>query len=372
MNDIEGAGLNVSALDELESMSQNDGTGVSKDDGTKDYATGYVVIIRKLMELESKVTNTSSTLLDVKNMIIDLSHNLSTLNDTIRALKDENMQLATKIQVISEKQDTVIATTSTYNENVSDIIDFESPSSSHTRQVSSTVPACIIRSFWHRHYPKEDEMGVEMNYLRAVCDAIFPKLQPKIKSDLGILLSKYIDNYEHNSNVGNDMMIVLCTEQTVAYSEARIAIVKTMKLLGTKYAFMVPQRLAYLLSRTVSMVQAKIMILSTPRVDEIIGVGEGFDAISYNLINQPKVRKGLKLLNERNATKSTIQQFIKCVATGRIENDGKMGIMNTGSLSNQKPLFPDQSIPSDTTIPTKSTIGYSNSKLAALKKETRR
>ena len=222
-----------------------------QDDGSRDYAIGYVVIIQKLMHLDAKISTNYSVMLDVKNMIIDLGHTVSKLNDTVATLRDENIQLKVKIQEISEKQDTVVTATSVYGKDVDDIVESQSSSSTHTRQVSSTVPACVIRSFWQKHHSGKD-MEVEIKYLRSVCESIFPKLQPKVKSDLGILLSKYIDNYEHNSNGGNYMMMVLCGNQNLTLSEGRTAIIKTMKSIGTKYAFMVPRKMALLLSRTES------------------------------------------------------------------------------------------------------------------------
>ena len=331
--------LNISALDPLDS------TTSAGDDHTRDYAAGYAVIIKKLMDLGVVTSASSSAILETKNMVIDLAHNISTLNETVAALKEENVRLVAKMQAVSDKQDTVVTATSTYDRSIDDILETESKSSTHTRQVSSTVPACIIRSFWYKHNPDTD-MGVDMKYLRPLCDSVFPKLESQVKSQLGVLLSKHIDNYEHNVNVGDNMMMVLCSKTDVTLSDGRIAIIRTMRLLGTSYAFMLPRALACLLSRVEVMDNCAVRIVKAPRMDEIIGLGEGYDVVATKLIDQPKVRKGIKRLNSSNATKATIKSFIKCIAAGRVQNDGKMLAVPGVGHKAARPLFPAQGAPS--------------------------
>ena len=80
---------------------------------------------------------------------------------------------------------------------VDDVTGDDAASGIHTRQVSDAVPACIIRSLWQRHFPNDD-IGVDVKYLRSVCEVIFPKLDEssKLKSHLGTVLSKYDDKFE--------------------------------------------------------------------------------------------------------------------------------------------------------------------------------
>lgn len=122
----------------------------------------------------------------------------------------------------------MIATTSIFDQNIDDIVESQASCSSHTRQVSSTAPACIIRSCWYKHYPQND-LEVTIEYLKSVCDCIFPKLEPRINSLLGSMLSKHIDTYEHNSDIDNHMMMVLYSGQDVVLSEGRNAIIRTLK-----------------------------------------------------------------------------------------------------------------------------------------------
>ena len=105
MNDIERNDLNISALGEPGSTVQDDDdTTTQSDDVTKDYAAGYTVIIQRLLDLNTKATNSYAVMQDVKNMVIDLAHSVSKLNDTVAVLKDENVLLRTNIQEISRKQ----------------------------------------------------------------------------------------------------------------------------------------------------------------------------------------------------------------------------------------------------------------------------
>lgn len=91
--------------------------------------------------------------------------------------------------------------------------------------------------------------------------------------------------------------------------------------------------------------QAKIMLLKTPRVDEMIGAGEGLDVIAMSLINQTKVRKGLKMIHDNNSIKATIKRFLKSIAAGTLEHNGKMHALPNANSSSVKPLFPSNEQP---------------------------
>ena len=79
MPEDEEANLNVSTLDTSQYTVESDQTTSIGDDATKDHAAGYTFIIKKLMDLSAETLTNSATLLDVKNMVIDLAHGVSTL-----------------------------------------------------------------------------------------------------------------------------------------------------------------------------------------------------------------------------------------------------------------------------------------------------
>jgi hypothetical protein len=245
----------------------------SEVDGSTDYAAGYVVVIQKLAHITAKLDlkSNDSDVQDVKAMVIDMAHVVSRLVDTTQTLIAEITHLKSKIQTIYEKQDAVVASITNFDANGSNIVTQEGPSSSHTRQVSTTVPACVIRSCWQYNNSNE-VMGVTMKYLRALCDCVFPPLPHKVKSDLGIILSKHIDSYENMSNAGDNMLMILCNTNGNVFSDAKVAIVKTMKLLGTKYAFMLPKGLSDLLSHVDSIRDGKVMMVAMPDTKEMVGI----------------------------------------------------------------------------------------------------
>ena len=116
--------VNVSALDTHEHAVQHDDGGDDgdlddttdhKDDATRDCSAGCTVTIRKLSQLDKKVTTNSSDVLDIKNMIIDLAHNVGKLSSTVEMLTTENVHLRDKVHQLSQQQDTLIATMSTYS-----------------------------------------------------------------------------------------------------------------------------------------------------------------------------------------------------------------------------------------------------------------
>ena len=307
-----------------------------------DYAAGYIVIIQKLMELEKKNSQDSAHLNDIKNMLTDICHSVSRLTTTVNLLNNENIMLKDKLQEVYEMQNSVLTVTTNATTSLSDIIEAESPSSTHTQQISSTVPACVIYSMWTKNCPDQD-LGVEVEYLRKVCQCIFPTLPSGVKSALGMKLKVHIDNYhKQNMNVGGDIMLALCGEQNTVCADGRRAIVETLRLLGTTYAFMIPRSLAMLLSRTSTMDNGRIMILKDPRTTDMVGVGQGFDIIPIQLIDQAKVRTCLTKLHKNKPIASTLRKFIKCIQTGTITKEGGMVVDPNGKKL--KALFSDDVI----------------------------
>ena len=304
-----------------------------------DYAAGYVVIIQKLMELDKRSAQDSGHLDDIRNMLTDVYHSVGRLATAISLLTNENIMLKDKLQEVYEMQNSVLTATTNATTSLSDIIEAESPSSVHTQQVSSTVPACVIYSMWTKNYPNED-LGADVEYLRKVCHCIFPTLPNGVKSALGMKLKVHIDNYhKQNMNVGADIMMALCGEQNNVCAEGRRAIFETLRLLGTTYAFMIPNSLAMLLSRTTTMDNGRITIVKDPRIADMVGAGHGYDIIPINLIDQAKVRTCLTNLHKKKVTASTLRTFIKCIQTGTITKDGGMVVDPNGKKI--KALFSD-------------------------------
>jgi hypothetical protein len=310
-------------------------------DGGTDYTTGYTVVMQRLMTVTKMLDSKSndSDLQTVKAMMIDMAHGLNRLINTTQTLVDEVSNLKSKIQTIYEKQDAVVASTTNFNTSGDNIVTQQMASSSHTRQVSTTVPACIIRSCWQNNNPNED-MGVTIKYLRSLCDCVFPPLASKVKSDLGIILSRHIDGYEDISTAGDNMLIILCNANENVLADGKVAITKTMKLLGTKYAFMLPRRLSDLLSRVDSIRDGKVMMVAAPNTKDIIGAGQGYDLVSPNLIDTPKVMKGLKAMHSTSPNNATIRTFMNCIKTGGLDANGKFYAPIPTSSAATKPMFP--------------------------------
>jgi hypothetical protein len=115
-----------------------------------DYAAEYTVVIRKLVSLTSnlELKSNHSDVQAVKAMVIDMAHTMSRLVSTVETLVQEVSHLKSKVRTVYEKQDVVIALTTTFDVNGEDnIVTQERASSSHTRQVSTTVPACVISCY---------------------------------------------------------------------------------------------------------------------------------------------------------------------------------------------------------------------------------
>jgi len=383
MQDLLGELVDLSALNlsnAMESTLDNesidsgnvlDSTLNTTNNNNNDYGAGYVVIIQHLMELEKKHKKDSAQLSDIKNMLVDVCHSVSNLTRLVGVLVDENILLKDKLQQVYETQNSVLTTTRNATTNISDIVETESPSSTHTTQVSSTVPACVIYSMWANNYPSYD-IEVDFEYLKKVCSSVFPTLTPSVKSALGIKLRVHIDNCKDgNVNAGDQIMMVLCSQSDTVCSDGRRAIVETLKLLGTTYAFMIPRRLAMLLSRTMTMDGGRILVQKDCRTKDMVGLGEGFDVISFNLIDQAKVRKCLARLHETKPSKATLRKFIKCIQTGTITKDGGMLVDSSGkklkALFNDDVTNSQQS--SSSLVPSNaSTKAPAKSKFAALKK----
>ena len=116
-----------------------------------------------------------------------MSHAVGKLTDEVSHVKDQNEHMKAKIQQIYEGQDKAILSAARGARD-DFTVESETPSGIHTRQVSSTVPACIIRSYWHSKSALSSDMGVTMKYLKNVCDSIFPKMEPQHKTSLGTML----------------------------------------------------------------------------------------------------------------------------------------------------------------------------------------
>lgn len=336
--------VNISTLDTVGSPTGN--THIDDNDDTtaelRDYAAGYTVIISKMMGIVTTLDRSTGDIQDIKNMLIDTAHSVSNLVQTVEVLSKEVSHLKSKLQEVYEKQDTVIASTSNFDTEAGGTdVELQNASGIHTRQVSSTVPACIIRSCWYKSTNKSD-MGVTMKYLKALCNCVFPSLGPQVKSELGIMLSRHIDAHENNSLAGDNMMMVLCGDNNVTLSEGRMAIIRCMKLLGTKYSFMLPSELSTMLAKVDSMREGVVVFGRLSDPNDIMFAGQGYDLVSLKLIDQPKVRKGLKRLHLSNPNKTAIRTFLKSIKEGTLDNDGKARApLNTGSKSTA-PLFGNQ------------------------------
>jgi len=140
-------------------------------DGDTDHKSGHAVVIQNLVSVLSNLDMKSNdgNVQDLKAMVIDMAHTISSLVNTTETLVQEVCHLKSKVQTIYDSQNAVVASITNYSISNGNIVASESSSSTHTRQVSTTVPACIIRSFWQRNKPNED-MGVSIKYLRALCD----------------------------------------------------------------------------------------------------------------------------------------------------------------------------------------------------------
>ena len=55
------------------------------------------MIISSLSRLEKKVDSSHSITVDLRNMVIDLAHSVSELNDTVATLESENAHLKFKV-----------------------------------------------------------------------------------------------------------------------------------------------------------------------------------------------------------------------------------------------------------------------------------
>ena len=101
MSEVVEGQLNISALGTPKHTTTDDGaTTTQRSSNIRDYGTGHAMIIKKLSELNKKVDGNHSVMVDVKNMIIDLAHTVSKLNDTVATLQGENAHLKFKIQEI--------------------------------------------------------------------------------------------------------------------------------------------------------------------------------------------------------------------------------------------------------------------------------
>jgi hypothetical protein len=252
--------LDVSAIDDTDIGTENTAYTAMAEQSTdgKDYAAGYVFIVEKLKHIESLIASSdkpigtnphSNDINDIKSMVIDIGHKVGTKGSTIKVLEGQLSTMSDRMQSMSDTMNTLILVGKS-GMNLSDDSTVEtgtSKSALHTRRVTSVVPACIIRSMW---YSKNNtDMPVSMDYLRKLCDAVFPPIDGELKSKLGMVLRLQIDNHEDNVNIGNDMVLVLSQGSDVSMADARRCMIQTMKLLGTTYAFMLPKTMSTMLSK---------------------------------------------------------------------------------------------------------------------------
>lgn len=274
---VVGDQVNISTLNSTYNATTTNNDGESE---RKDYAVGYTVIISKLLNIINTLNKNTSDIQDVKNMVIDTAHTLSNMVQTIDTLVKEVAHLKLKVQSVHGKQDTVIAlTTNFHTGKSSDSGLLQTGSGIYTRQVGSIVPACIIGPCWYKHVGNAD-MGATMKYLKGLCDCVFPRLDPRVNSKLGTMLSRHIDSHEDNSLVGDNMMMVLSGDNNVTMAENRMAVIKCMKLLGTKYAFMLPSTLSKMLSRVDSIREGTVVFGTVADPKTVMYAGQGYDIVS--------------------------------------------------------------------------------------------
>jgi hypothetical protein len=321
---------------------------------TTDYATGYVYIIQKLSKLQDDIgalslSNQMPSLVtqigDVKGMVTDMAHQVSSIRGLITNLQQELAFMKEKMQQISDNVQGVKAagevglhlygTSVTSDEDTSERSGHKS--SVHTKQVSSTVPACVIRSCWYKHYNKE--MPVTMEYLKKLCDAVCPTLDTSVKSELGIRLRTYIDNHDSNVEIGNSMLLVLSDSNDVTASDGRRAILGLLKGLGTKFAFMLPKSMSELLGR-VDVIHTGVIVMATKNAsDGVIGLGSGYDIMAEKVINRPRVFMGLKSLAKSNPTNQDIKYFLNAIRQGYIDDKGKITTVPSSKGSSNRPMI---------------------------------
>lgn len=196
-------------------------------------------------------------------------------------------------------------------------------SAQHTRQVSSSVPASLIRGVWVDQYPLK-ELPVPFDYLKKLCDATMLPFSPNVKSAVGSALSKYIDQIEDNNRIHETILVVLSDPDHSAIAEMRRLVLQQMKLLGGYLAFMLPFELSSLLNRVRGINIGKFVMSDEVERSSMVKPNSGYGVISPDHMCKGFIMKAVKALKDGGYTRTSCTSLYHALATGGIKTDGSI------------------------------------------------
>jgi len=255
----------------------------------------------------------------VHNTLIDLTRAVSAMRVEQQALC-ANLALLQKS--VDEMKDNLNAYVAVSTDSGTYQVE-DHGTASHTRQVSSGVPAALIRGIWYEHNPGS-ALPVDFAYLKKICDATFPSFSGNTKRVVGTAMSRYIDQIDHSVGVSSSMLIILSRPNDLDMAEMRRMVLSNINTLGTSLAFMLPFSVSSLLNRVSVINNGKFVLRPQPNTKDMLKEHDGYDRLSDEHRGASNVIKGLKLLKASGYTKSACTKLYNAIATGGVQQDGKL------------------------------------------------
>jgi hypothetical protein len=147
---------------------------------------------------------------DVANRQQELEISLSEATRILSSITTEQSKILETLSALQSSVDHLRDSVNTLSATNIGSGNFEVESfgnSQHTRQMSTSVPASLIRGIWYHNNP-QTPAPVSFAYLKKLCDAAMGKYPDSCKRKMGASLGKYIDLIDTDNQVHSSILII--------------------------------------------------------------------------------------------------------------------------------------------------------------------
>jgi uncharacterized coiled-coil protein SlyX len=274
---------------------------------------GLIQSLRR--ELRVAFTSISET----NEMVSKQQVNIATMSNSMNQLTKTVDTMANDVQVLTNSLNVAIRNQSQ-----------DTPrTANNTRQVTSTIPAAVIRGIWYDN--RTDVFPVELAYLKRLCDATYTRIDPDSKSRLGASLANCISGAEDNVNIHKSILTTICITTTYNNAEMLRVLMEIIEQLGTNIAFLLPSSLSTLLNRVEVLLDTGAVLKDNYDAAKMVRYKQGYDVISTKAITDTRVIKAVRRMVDSKLTRSGGMAIYNTLSTNSIAPDGKITPAPTSS-----------------------------------------
>jgi hypothetical protein len=270
---------------------------------------------RELRVAFTSISETNEMVSKQQVIIAMMSNSINQLTKTVDTMAND-------VQVLTNSLNVAIRNQSQDEQDTPKV-------ANNTRQVTSTIPAAVIRGIWYDN--RTDVFPVEFAYLKRLCDATYTRIHPDSKSRLGASLANCISGAEDNVNIHKSILTTICITTTYDNAEMLRVLMEIIEQLGTNIAFLLPSSLSTLLNRVEVLLDTGDVLKDNYDAAKMVRYKQGYDVISTKAITDRRVIKAVRRMVDSKLTKSGGMAIYNALSTNSIALDGKITPAPTSS-----------------------------------------